>query len=287
MDVHLNRVHGRMALAAAVARIVGVALLLGVTVPTTARAQARELRYSPAADSAITAVAGGTWIASELLRPKIAPRTCRWCASNGVDSTVRSALRWEAPDAADKASNVTAFIATPLAALGADTLAAAHQGALARAPLDALFVTEATMLALDVCSAIKLMAARERPFVHALAPEQKSTTPDPSDNDLSFVSGHTTETFAVAAAAGTVASLRHYQWAPLVWAAGLGGATTTGYLRMAADKHWLSDVLGGTVLGIGVGAGVTALLHRPSSGSGANASSPAALAIPLKIAWLW
>ncbi|HXX66846.1 MAG TPA: phosphatase PAP2 family protein [Polyangiaceae bacterium] len=272
---------------ATASRIVGLALWLVLSAPRAAFAQPRELRYNIGVDSAITVSAAGLWIASELLRPKIAPRACRWCESNGVDGTVRSVTRWNAPDAADKASNVTAFIATPLTALGADTLAAAHQGAVARAPLDALFVAEATVLALDVCTAIKLIVARERPFVHALAPDRKSTTPDPSDNNLSFVSGHTTETFAVAAAAGTVASLRRYEWAPLVWVAGLGGATTTGYLRIAADKHWLTDVLGGTVLGIGVGAGAVALLHHPSATSAASSSSASTVATPLTIAFAW
>lgn len=269
-------------LTAATLRVAGVGLLLGASLARGAHAQSRELRYSPAADSAITVVAGGFWIGSELLRSKIAPRTCRWCEANALDSSARAALRWSAPDAADKASNVTAFIATPVVAIGMSVLAAEHQRALAQAPLDALFVTEATLLALDVCSVLKLATARERPFVHVLAPDRKGFPSDPSDDNLSFVSGHTTATFAMAAAAGTVATLRHYDWAPLVWVAGLGGATTTGYLRIAADKHWLTDVLGGSALGVAVGAGATALLHRPSTGSGTMA-----VAVPLGIAFVW
>lgn len=269
-------------MAAPAGRIIGVGLLLGATCSAAAGAQPRELDYSPAVDSVITVTAAGIWSSSELLKGKLAPRTCRWCATTGLDSSVRSALRWSAPDAADKASNVTAFLATPLLTLGADALAAEHQHALGRAPLDTWFVAEATLIALGVCNLIKFAAARERPFVHALAADRKGATADASDNNLSFVSGHATATFAMASAAGTVATLRHYQWAPIVWAAGFGGAVTTGYLRIAADKHWLTDVLGGSALGVAVGVGATALLHRPSSASGT-----ATLAAPLQIAFVW
>ena len=48
---------------------------------------------------------------------------------------------------------------------------------------------------------------------------------------------------------GTIASLRGYSLAPLVWGSGALIALSTGYLRIAADKHYLSDVLTGLVIG--------------------------------------
>jgi membrane-associated phospholipid phosphatase len=77
----------------------------------------------------------------------------------------------------------------------------------------------------------------ERPFVHVLPPAQKGRTAQPDDNNLSFSSGHTTATFALAAAAGTVATMRGYRWAPLTWIVGGALALGTGYLRIAADRH--------------------------------------------------
>ena len=41
-------------------------------------------------------------------------------------------------------------------------------------------------------------------------------------------------------------------------------ALFTGYLRIAADKHYASDVAVGALMGGLFGAGVPLLLHRPS-----------------------
>ena len=77
----------------------------------------------------------------------------------------------------------------------------------------------------------------------------------------SFYSGHTTLAFALATSMGTVASMRRYRLAPLVWALGIPLATLTGLLRMSADRHYLTDVLTGAVLGGGMGF-LGPFLHR-------------------------
>ena len=43
-------------------------------------------------------------------------------------------------------------------------------------------------------------------------------------------------------------------------------ATATAVLRLAADKHWATDVLTGLVLGAAVGVGVPLLLHGKEGG---------------------
>jgi hypothetical protein len=92
-------------------------------------------------------------------------------------------------------------------------------------------------------------------------------------DDLSFYSGHTTEAVSLAVAAGTVASLRGYRLAPLVWGTSLPVALVTGYLRIAADRHYFTDVLVGAVAGAAVGFLVPYLFHRPD-GAEANAGPP-------------
>jgi len=82
------------------------------------------------------------------------------------------------------------------------------------------------------------------------------------DANLSFPSGHTALGFSLATAAGTVATLRGYRHAPYVWGAGMAVAAFTGYLRLAADKHYASDVLVGALVGSLVGWAVPYLLHR-------------------------
>lgn len=235
---------------------------------SAARAQTpgpRELRWDPAWDVSVTAAGAAAWLTSQALEPQLASSSCRWCEVDGLDASVRHALVWSDTAAANTTSNILAFGVAPLAAVALDALAAGHDGALGDVPVDALVVGEATIVAVDLSQLAKFASGRERPFVHALAPEQKLHTANPADNNVSFFSGHTTETFALAAAAGTIATMRGYRWAPIVWIAGAVLATATGYLRIAADKHWVTDVLAGAAVGAGAGFAVPYVFHRPAA----------------------
>jgi len=99
----------------------------------------------------------------------------------------------------------------------------------------------------------------------------------PDDANLSFYSGHTNFTFALAAAAATVGRLRGYRWAPAALLVGGLVAATTGYLRIAADQHYLTDVLTGAAVGTTIGVAVP-YLHRPCPGHGEGRPATVALA---------
>jgi len=235
-------------------------------VTTGAGAQVRELRWDPPVDAAVTLVGGALWLASVALEPALAPSACRWCRGDALDDGARSALRWRDPRPADDLSDVTAFAFAPTTTLALDGAAAIHDRAPRGFGLDAFLVLEATVLALDVNQVAKLLVARERPYAYAAAMRDGEPRPHTADDDVSFFSGHTTVTFALAAATGTVATLRGYRWAPVPWIVGGSLAAGTGYLRIAADRHWLTDVLVGMVVGIGVGIAVPLLFHQPAGG---------------------
>ena len=76
--------------------------------------------------------------------------------------------------------------------------------------------------------------------------------PDGSDNE-SFYSGHTSDAFAMVIALYTTHRLRHDEDANHWLFVGLPFAALTGYLRIAADKHYASDVLAGAAAGSVVG----------------------------------
>jgi hypothetical protein len=89
--------------------------------------------------------------------------------------------------------------------------------------------------------ALKFATGRKRP----------SDTENPfhfklGGSDSSFPSGHTTEAFAAA----TVFTEQYPHW----WVAvpAFGAAATQGFSRMYANKHWLSDVAAGALLGMTV-----------------------------------
>jgi membrane-associated phospholipid phosphatase len=111
-----------------------------------------------------------------------------------------------------------------------------------------------------------LLVARERPYVQTVRAGDNGRRRHTDDDDVSFFSGHTTEAFALASAAGTVATMRGYRWAPVTWVFGGGLAAGTGYLRLAADRHWFTDVLVGMIVGVGIGMAVPLLLHAPAGG---------------------
>ena len=270
--------------------------LLGILLCTPAgaedppRSNVRRLAYDTRVDLAVTSV-GAVWLAtSELLKPVLVPEKCRWCYRgedgtdllNPYDSWVRRQLIWKQPHTADITSSIIAFAIEPLSTIGLNAVAAANDRNGRGVPVDALLVMEATMIAGNVNQIAKYAFARERPFVHYLprAPKEvRKLTASPSDDNLSFFSGHTTLAFAVATSSGTVSSLRGYRLAPLVWAAGLTMAASVGYLRMAGDKHYFSDVMTGVVVGCLIGAGVPLLFHSAKSSADANPPSPSGLAL--------
>jgi membrane-associated phospholipid phosphatase len=215
----------------------------------------------------VTLAAGAAWGVSEALKPVLAPSSCRFCAVNGLDAGAR-ALKWNDTRAADTTSNVFAFGLAPAYAIGAAALGAVGAGHPREAWSDFLVVAEATAIAMDVNQLVKFAVGRERPFVHA----GPATRPHEPDDDLSFFSGHSTFTATLASASTTVALLHHRSSWPIVAVSGAALALGTGYLRIAADKHYLTDVVTGLVVGSAMGIALPILLHRPSEGSTTQAS---------------
>ena len=95
----------------------------------------------------------------------------------------------------------------------------------------------------------KFAMARERPYAkHGTCPEGEC-----GDPTLSFFSGHTAGAFTAASLMCTHRrQMRIYGTAgdPLACGAAVAMATTIGVMRMAADKHWVTDVMMGVVVGI-------------------------------------
>jgi membrane-associated phospholipid phosphatase len=252
----------------ALRRASGVLTCLALLVASSpADAQVRELRWDPPVDLSVMIGSSVVLIASLALQPRVAPTTCRWCETNSLDERVRASLVWHDTRVADEVSSVTGFILAPAATLGLDAVAASHDHASRGVGLDALLVLEATMVALDVDSVTKLLVARGRPYMRPLPRRADGDRAHSPEDNLSFFSGHTTTAFALAAATGTVATMRGYRWAPVPWIAGGALAAGTGYLRVAADRHWLSDVLVGAAMGIAIGIAVPVLFHAPSGSS--------------------
>ncbi len=235
---------------------------------TPAGGQTHALAYDLPLDLGVTLGGATLAVTLELLAPQLEPADCRWCDRdsagndrlNGFDAEIRHSLRWSDKATAATLSNVFSYGLAPLAGVGVGTLVTWYDHGLANLPLDLLFVAEATFLAANLNHLTKFTVARERPDVHALSASERAERNAVGDN-LSFYSGHTTVAFAVATSAGTVASMRGYRLAPVVWATGIPLAAFGGYLRMAADRHYATDVVAGALLGSAIGVGVPYLAH--------------------------
>ena len=107
--------------------------------------------------------------------------------------------------------------------------------------------------------AFKLLFVRRRPFAEF---KSRSVQKRKGDVNTSFFSGHSGLAFAMATSAGTIASLREYRSAPVIWAGGMMLAVTTGYLRVAADAHYATDVIAGAAIGSAVGIAIPLLFHK-------------------------
>lgn len=230
------------------------------------------LEFNVPRDALITGIGGLLWIGSETLKSSFAPATCRWCdrSADGTD-TLNGVDRWgrgiagrseQSRKTWDTWSNVVDFGVLPVGVLGAQYLLGAASGAPTRSFVeDGGIIVETAVVAAVVNQTVKFIVGRERPFVHVLDAEHKGLTAHPSDNNLSFYSGHTNLAFALVTAAGTVSELRGYKNSWVIWAVGLPAAASVGLMRMGADKHYFTDVLVGAAAGSLFGVAVPLLLH--------------------------
>lgn len=208
-------------------------------------------------------VGGGlVYVASEtFLKPDLAPLTCRWCSVDGFDASARDALVWGNPGAARTISNVEGFVVAPATAVTLVLLGTADEPGGAtwgRVIDDAMPVLDTVVLSELAVQVVKFSVGRQRPFAHFGG----ATVVPGLDNNVSFFSGHSTLVFGVATSAGMIAHRRHYWTEPYIWAAGMTLATTTAYLRVASDEHYMTDVLVGSAFGVLAGLTVPLLLDH-------------------------
>ena len=209
-------------------------------------------------------VAGGLGLglSEALFKDHLADERCSWCEGNAFDDRMRVELRWSDPETAHQLSNALVYGVAPASAFGLTALVGWRAGRAADWPVNAFSVLEATILAADLTQLAKFHSGRARPYMRELGGDMPGAPESAAESNLSFFSGHTSFAFSLAVASGTVASMRGYRGAPAVWGVGLGAAALTGWMRVAADRHYATDVLTGALVGSAVGFAVPYLLHR-------------------------
>jgi membrane-associated phospholipid phosphatase len=211
-----------------------------------------------------TIAAGAGTGALFMLKP---PKDARWEGGIWFDDAARDGLRLES---ADDRKRVRAwgdlpYYAAPVIPLIVDPLVAAW---LVRG--DGKTALNVELIGLEAFSYVGLLSfvstrasVRERPDSSEC--RRQPDTEDCEVNTESFWSGHTS---IAAASAGVVCANHSYLplWGHPVADAGAcalatTGAVATGVSRLAADRHYTTDVVAGFGVGFGVGYAVPTLLH--------------------------
>ena len=96
----------------------------------------------------------------------------------------------------------------------------------------------------------KALVHRSRPILYTA---QAPSAAGDRDNRRSFPSGHTATAFAVATSYAVMAHRQHLPHATRNSILLLSGAAGVGSMRVAAGRHFVTDVMGGAVLGAGIG----------------------------------
>ena len=147
--------------------------------------------------------------------------------------------------------------------LGAAVVFAADEG-LAPALNDGVVIAQSALLSTAISSILTLAAGRPRPFLYSEnAPESVRNSTDAS---LSFLSSHASVSFAIATSSYMAMRRLHpdkpaYSW----WTLGIGLtiASFVGAARVMAGKHFITDAVGGAVVGSATGVLIPALHSAP------------------------
>ena len=255
-----------------VPRSIALALLVAVAPAARGTEPPIPLQYNLALDASITGALGASIILLAIYQPELLPKSCHWCTPPGIDVDVRNALVWrDGARTADTISTV-AIAAIPASAMTYLLLSANGRGDVNAGLVDSLLVTEAAAAALLMNQVVKLLVGRKRPHVFF----QNDLGYAESEDNLSFYGGHTSFAFSVTAATVTVAAMRGYAGVGIVAGVGFTLSAAVGYLRIAADQHFLTDILIGAAVGGLVGWAVPRIFHSPSP----TPSTGAALRMP-------
>jgi membrane-associated phospholipid phosphatase len=146
--------------------------------------------------------------------------------------------------------------------LGAAILLVADEGAL-DALNDAVVVAESALSSTAVSTMLTLAAGRPRPLLFGTnAPLDQR---DSADASLSFLSSHASVSSSITTSMFMTMKRLHPHSAGPYWVLAIGGALTTfvATARVMAGKHFITDSIGGVVVGSSLGVLVPALHESP------------------------
>ena len=164
-------------------------------------------------------------------------------APNSFDQFFRNKLRWDL-DEIDNAKTASDILLYGLFLGGIPFTPFFSDGDYKTMVLANLEVMAINGLVTDI---VKYTANRKRPSSYY------QTRDEGDDAYKSFFSGHTSQAFSIGTSTAIMLSRSHPDKKYLIWGSVMTLATTMGYFRIAADKHYMTDVLSGALAGSIIG----------------------------------
>ena len=185
----------------------------------------------------VAAGAGAFATLPALLHLPRGPAPCAPCDPNTLSGIDRWVVRLDARGART-ASNALLF-----GVVGGGLLASETRG-------NAAMMANAVAFTQLTTEWTKALVHRSRPIMYTA---QAAGAAADRDNRRSFPSAHTATAFAVATSYAVMAHRQHLPHATRNDILLFSGAAGIGAMRVAAGRHFVTDVLGGAVLGAAVG----------------------------------
>jgi membrane-associated phospholipid phosphatase len=192
------------------------------------------------------------------------PSEAKW-GSTGFDDWVRGWLRIKGEGGRTAAATTSDVLVYTLAAapfLNAFLVAGVEHERMDVAWKLAALDAETMLTALFVSLSLQKITARGRPFLPVCKTNPTLAECSSGTPNASFPSGHTTVVFAAVSLEcfhHGYLDTSHTGWGAAACPVTIVAATVTGILRIAADRHWATDVIAGAVLGGAIGYAVPAL----------------------------
>ena len=162
---------------------------------------------------------------------------------NSFDQFFRNKLRWDI-DKIDNAKTASDILLYGLVLGGIPFMPLFSDGDYKTMVLSNVEIMAINGLVTDI---VKHTAKRQRPSSYY------QTRDEGDDTYKSFFSGHTSQAFSIGTSTAIMLSRSHPDKKILIWGSAITLATTTGYFRIASDKHYMTDILSGALAGSIIG----------------------------------
>ncbi len=180
-------------------------------------------------------------VSSELLlKETFSPAEPKWVQPNSFDLFFRDNLKW-----GNKRIN-SAAIASDVLLKGLFIPSVLWTPLLTDYKFDHYLLLNFQVFAATglLTNIAKFSFGRQRPYSFYITKDSNGV-----DDYLSFFSGHTSLSFAMATSTAYILEKENPHSSGMIWCTFLALASATGYLRIAADRHYMSDVLTGAIVG--------------------------------------